>query len=816
MDEQQNQNWDAILKFLQPEPIPYCPEEPSIPQKAFLRYKGDEAFYGGAAGGGKSSDICHMVPTPTGMVQLKDIHPGHIIFGRDGKPHEVLAESEIMTVQGWKLTFDDGHEINCNDEHLWLTFDAIELSALTRREASWKKRRRENRPSRSTGKKSEAFIKSITERNAKRAAEADNLPLPTGTVRRTDQIVATLTTSSGRRNHAIPVAEPLQFPERDDLLIEPYLLGAWLGDGTSSGGGFTGIDPEIWEEFEKFGFELSHSKKLEKVHYIKNFVGLLRSEGVLNNKHVPEKYLYSSEEQRVRLLQGLFDTDGNIGNNGSVEFSNTNRNIVESAASVVRSLGMKCTVREFRTKLNGKDCGPGWRIKFKSNRQVFKLARKSERLEIASRRTTEFRYIVAAERIEEPIPMKCLKVDSPDELFLIGEGFIPTHNSSALLMAALQYIDVPGYSGILFRRTFADLALPGALMDRFKSWINLYPGEIQWNGSTNTAVFPSGARIGFGYLNNENDHLRYKGAEFQFIGMDEISEIREEHYTYLFSRLRRPKVGPLAQVPLRMRSSSNPAPNWVRQRFIVEGPSMGRIFVPAKLTDNPGIDVDSYRQSLSRLSPVERLRLEQGDWWSTALGSSFQRKHLQDSMIEPAAVPEFSPGAKAVRFWDLAASEPTESYKDPDYTVGTLALYDNGIFYVMDVQRFRHRPDKVEELIAKTAAEDGKMVAIRMEQEPGSAGKSLASQYSRFILPGYDFRAIPSSGDKILRSQPFASAVANGNVRVLVSHWNSNWMDELTSFPEAVAHDDQVDSVASAYTFLTGLGNPKRKVRIIV
>ena len=43
--------------------------------------------------------------------------------------------------------------------------------------------------------------------------------------------------------------------------------------------------------------------------------------------------------------------------------------------------------------------------------------------------------------------------------------------SSALLMAALQYVDVPGYSAILFRRTYADLALPGAIMDRFQSWI---------------------------------------------------------------------------------------------------------------------------------------------------------------------------------------------------------------------------------------------------------------------------------------------------------------------------------------------------------
>ena len=109
-------------------------------------------------------------------------------------------------------------------------------------------------------------------------------------------------------------------------------------------------------------------------------------------------------------------------------------------------------------------------------------------------------------------------------------------------MAALQYVDVPGYSAILFRRTYADLALPGALMDRFKSWIALYD-EVHWNANSFIATFPSGARISFGYLNNVGDYLRYKGSEFQFIGMDEVTEIRESDYRYMFSRLRRPSSG---------------------------------------------------------------------------------------------------------------------------------------------------------------------------------------------------------------------------------------------------------------------------------
>lgn len=420
------------------------------------------------------------------------------------------------------------------------------------------------------------------------------------------------------------------------------------------------------------------------------------------------------------------------------------------------------------------------------------------------------------EYLQPKIPPYC-----PEEPSITQKVFLRTYGlealfggaagggkSSALLMSALQYVDVPGYSAILFRRTYADLSLPGALMDRFREWMKNYD-EVSWNNNSYTATFPSGARISFGYLNNTNDYLRYKGSEFQFIGMDEVTEIREQDYRYLFSRLRRPANGELATVPLRMRCASNPAPNWVRQRFIVEGLEAGRVFVPSLLTDNPGIDADSYRQALAALDPVERRRLEEGDWWSTTLGTLFDRTSFV--LIDPVEVPQVTGSARAVRFWDLAATEPSPTNPDPDWTVGTLMLFDQGIAYVLDVRKARVKGDKVEHLIAQTAAEDGHAVAIRMEQEPGSSGKALVDQYARYILPGYDFSGIRSTGDKLTRARPFAAAVANGNVRVVRGAWLSDWLDEFSSFPEACNHDDQVDSAVGAFTHLAGLGLPQRR-----
>lgn len=386
--------------------------------------------------------------------------------------------------------------------------------------------------------------------------------------------------------------------------------------------------------------------------------------------------------------------------------------------------------------------------------------------------------------------------------------------SSALLMAALQYVEVPGYSAILFRRTYADLSLPGALMDRFKSWISNFD-DVHWNANSYVATFPSGARISFGYLNNTNDYMRYKGSEFQFIGMDEVTEIRESDYRYLFSRLRRPAEGPLSRVPLRMRAASNPAPNWVRQRFIVEGKETNRIFVPSKLTDNPGIDAESYRQALSALDPIERRRLELGDWWATTLGTIFDRTNFV--VIDSSDVPQVLSTARSVRFWDMAATEPSPTNPDPDYTVGTLMLFDQGIAYILDVRRARVKNEKVEQMVAQVAYEDGHTVAIRMEQEPGSSGKALIDQYARYVLPGYNFEGIRSTGDKLTRARPFAAAVANGNVRMVRGAWITDLLDEFSSFPEACDHDDQVDSAVGAFSYLAGLGLPQRRpVNIII
>ncbi|QDU60011.1 Terminase-like family protein [Planctomycetes bacterium Pan216] len=184
--------------------------------------------------------------------------------------------------------------------------------------------------------------------------------------------------------------------------------------------------------------------------------------------------------------------------------------------------------------------------------------------------------------------------------------------SDALLMAALQYVDHPGYAAVLFRRTLADLALPGALIDRAHQW--LAGTDAKWNQSDKTWTFPSGSTLSFGYLDHPRDRYRYQSSEFQYIGFDELTQFRETDYTYLFSRLRRLQG---AFVPLRIRAATNPGGlghDWVRQRFLLDPRPPERVFLSATLMDNPHLERESYLESLGQLDPLSRSHLLDGDW----------------------------------------------------------------------------------------------------------------------------------------------------------------------------------------------------------
>ncbi len=368
--------------------------------------------------------------------------------------------------------------------------------------------------------------------------------------------------------------------------------------------------------------------------------------------------------------------------------------------------------------------------------------------------------------------------------------------SVALLMAALMFAQAPDYRALILRRNYAQLALPGALIDMAHEW--LHSTDAKWNDSKKKWVFPSGATLNFGFLDSEKDKYRYQGSAFHFVGFDELTQFTQSQYTYLFSRNRKIEG---SRIPLRFRSTSNPGGighDWVKNRFITETKE-GRIFIPAGLSDNPHLNKKDYIKNLDELDPVTRKQLKDGNWDIAPGGNFFKREKFEITEDYPAK-------ARTVRFWDLAASEASPG-KNPDYTAGVRICEYKGVYWVVDVIRKRLPPTGVEELIRQTAELDGIYTEIFMEQEPGSSGLNTISHYARNILQGFCFKGVKSTGSKITRAKPLASAVENSNVKLVKGSWNREFIEECVVFPQQGFHDDQVDAASGAFEQLSGKGS---------
>ena len=610
------------------------------PQMAAFFSPADLCFYGGAAGGGKMLDINELIPTPQGWTRMADIVPGDEVFDQSGAVCTVTAISAIESRKTYRLTFDDGTTVICCSEHEWLTYDATELSGLLRKSDEWRARRRDSRPSKAKGNKSAVFTAAIAARNAARAGGA---PAPTGTIRTTQKIVDSLVTKRGRRNHAVPVAEALDLPDAE-LPIDPYILGAWLGDGDTASAGFTGIDEPIWKEIEACGFTLSHAKNNPQDHYILGLQKILRRNGLLGRKHVPSSYLRGSVRQRLRLLQGLMDTDGHAALDGGCEFDNTNLGLTESVYEIVTSLGIKASFQEGVAKLNGRVIGPKYRVKFVTTLPVFLLPRKATRMKGWIRQTARFRYIVDAIEID-PVPMRCIAVDSPSRLYLCSKSFVPTHNSALIVGLAMTQHQ----RSLIMREQYNDL---DALTEEL---IKMNGSRKGFNGSN-----PPSMRMDDGRFIQFTGAVmdQWRGHAFDFKAIDECSQIAEEVIRYHVGWLRSVVQGQRKRVLL----ASNPPTDergqylvgmfgpWLdpthpkpakdgELRWYVKDPEgydmevpgpepiqfpgeefptepMSRTFIRAKLADNPYLAQTGYRKSLDQMDEPYRSAMRDGNFFA--------------------------------------------------------------------------------------------------------------------------------------------------------------------------------------------------------
>jgi replicative DNA helicase len=274
----------------------------------------------------------------------------------------------------------------------------------------------------------------------------------------------------GRLNHAVAVAEPIDLPPRD-LPFPPYALGVWLGDGHARSARFTSADPQIAAEIEADGMRVTKSAKTPMSYGIRlpeppplaarpsvcpdcgqpssglrqcracrgrhgTARAILRSAGVLGNKHIPAQYLRASQAQRRALLAGLLDADGTVTPTGSVQFSVTSRRLAADMRELLMSLGYRCGWSEKRVRGASEVSSVAYTITFTTTDDVFRLERKrithrERRPERTTPRTSQ-RFITAVRRVDS-VPVRCVQVESADHTYLASRSMIPTHNSTLAL-----------------------------------------------------------------------------------------------------------------------------------------------------------------------------------------------------------------------------------------------------------------------------------------------------------------------------------------------------------------------------------------------
>lgn len=372
-----------------------------------------EAYIEMAKGNAKCLALDTPIPTPTGWSTMGALKVGDRVFDERGVPCAVVGAFNVLLDHPcFEVRFDDGNAIVADADHLWMTEQRTFIG------------------DRGESKRGIA----MNQRGGWRRG-----------LRTTAQIAATLRYPNGRyqsANHSIDLAGALDLPDAR-LPIEPYCLGVWLGDGDSDGARITAGMAECAEIRElvtaagvPVGAVDCQPNRAPRFRLGDGFHSSLRAEGLLKHKHIPAAYLRASIGQRLDLLQGLMDTDGSIAkSNGQCVFGSTLRTLADGVAELVESLGVKLTLLERRSVLNGHDYGPFWCVSFfpPADLPVFRLARKRKEQYVrhGRRRLSGDRRIVSCERVPS-VPVRCIAVDSPSNLYLAGHGMIPTHNTPML------------------------------------------------------------------------------------------------------------------------------------------------------------------------------------------------------------------------------------------------------------------------------------------------------------------------------------------------------------------------------------------------
>ena len=713
----------------------------------------------------KAMSVETPILTTWGWKRHGDVAPGDFVYAPDGQPRRVQAVTVHKEEPVCRVEFDERTVLIAGDGHEW---DVLRDEGETPR------------------------------------------------VRRHVR-VETPGIRTGARPDCIPVTAPISSPPRT-LLIDPYVLGAWLGDGSTTSGHIYTSDLDLhnlqdWGNVKKMPRAPTHTQDFFRV-LVPGLQTKLRVLGLLGNKHIPTDYLESSIEQRLSLLQGLMDTDGTCSKHGSCVFTNKNPALSEGVRALAVSLGLKPSTTSRMTNLNGKEYGPHYTVTFTAcGLRVFQLERKQARVTAGTLRGKR-RYVKSVEPCGQAL-VNCIQVEGGQ--YLVGKALVPTHNSLlvSVFWPAWEWASNPGlriltasYGDRVAERDnvkMRDIILSPWYQRQYNVQLRMDQSAKQkfytYAGGWRICTTTSGAGTG--------EHPDRLIIDDPHKADDAKSKIKLESVSDWYSRTistrgaSRGTAIILIMQRLAMADLSaflEKAGGWKHLVFPMRyEPARGHYLDPRE-TKGELLWSELFPNEI--LKPIERLLGPYGTAGQMQQrptpegGGLFKRDWLP--IITRAELP---PREDMVlcRGWDTAGSEG-----EGDHTVGVLMGFHDENYYVLDVRRGQWGPMKVDRQMKEAARLDGKTCRIREEREPGSSGKAVCER-RRIDLAGYDYDDVTVNKDKETRARPLRSQCEGGHVFLLEGSWNEPYIQEMIVFDRGL-FDDQVDGSSVAFNELATVG----------
>lgn len=353
------------------------------------------------------------IPTLKGWSTMRDLKIGDTVFDKDGKQCKVIIKSEVHNNPCYKIHFSKDISIIADEEHRWLiTFSAHPST----------KYKGQLREVIMTTKELHEYLQHYNPKNQYQVPK-------------------------------IYLNKELDLPEQN-LPIDPYVLGLWLGDGTADSGRITQeLNAKSWKIIESKGFELGekseHRDKKAETRTVYGLRTLLRNNNLLNNKHIPNIYQRSSRNQRINLIRGLMDADGFYDKIHKTFIMSTNYYWqADGLIKVLSSLGVRATLNKVNRPGGYNTTSQlSYDVKFKTSKFNPFMCRNQEVECIEPK--MDYYSIKNVEKTET-IKTQCIQVDSPSHTYLCTKHMLVTHNTNKKIETK-SYFDVKNKKSVMMK-----------------------------------------------------------------------------------------------------------------------------------------------------------------------------------------------------------------------------------------------------------------------------------------------------------------------------------------------------------------------------